>query len=96
MFNRVILQVFLLGFPSLLFAGGPDAEITAHVNGVQVGDDYITFAVYGDARLFVLKTEQEHKQTMTEGNAKWVSLRFENRFLVVHRPKEPVPGFSDN
>lgn len=90
----LLLQVSILVFPSLSLAGGPDAEINAHVNSVQVGDDFITFAVYGEARLFVLKTQGEEKQTMPEGNAKWVALRFENRFLVIHRPKEPVPGFT--
>ncbi len=80
----------------IVMAGGPDAEIDAHVNGVQVGDDFITFAVYGEAWFFVLKTRDELKQSAEGANTNKVTLRFENRYLVIHRDKDPIPGVTDS
>ncbi|MEO0508308.1 MAG: hypothetical protein AAF065_00430 [Verrucomicrobiota bacterium] len=92
--KKIRFAIFLALFPACLFGGGPSAEVTAQVNAVEVGEDFITFALYGEARLFVSKTREERRLSMDGGNAKWVSLRFENRFLVIRRPVDPVPGFS--
>ena len=88
------LAISIILLPSYVFAGGPNAEVRAQVNGVEVGEDFITFAVYGEALLFVQKTKKEQKDDPEAGNAKWVPLRFENRFIVIRRPIDPVPGFS--
>lgn len=91
-----LLIVLMFISPSVMVAGGPAAEIDAHVNGVQVGDDFITFALYGEVRLHVMKPRKELEQATEGCNARGVALRFENRYLVVHRPKEPVPGVTVN
>ena len=77
-----------------LQAGGPSVEIIGNVNGIQTGDDYITFAIYGKARLFVYEVTWDDAFNGTE--AKWVPFKFENRFLVIHKDNNPVPGFSQD
>jgi hypothetical protein len=90
---RRFILIYLLAIVSAAHGGGPSVEVTGSVNTVEAGKDYITFVIFGEARLFVRKVESEE---LKNGNAKWVSLRFENAFLVVHRDKNPVPGFTPN